>query len=116
MPRTKTAPEIARAKAGYTLADAARRLQCTEKHLREMERGTRPTPFYTAEVLSHFYKCRMEVFLNVREQTQTAGADARCLTAAGMGDISHHRSDARRFPSQKTRRYRGPKTPILILE
>lgn len=56
----------AREKSGLSLAEAARRVNRSARHLREVERGTKPCPFHLAGQLAALYNCRMEIFLAPR--------------------------------------------------
>lgn len=58
-----TPAERARMRAGVSLNEISARVGRTAKHLREMERGTKPVPYPLAERLAALYGCRMEDLL-----------------------------------------------------
>lgn len=101
--KSTSAPERARIKAGISLEDAARKIEVQPRSLRNMERGNSPFCFYNAEVLSSLYNCRMEVFMHVRDSFLPSGETDK--------PASPPKETA---PAPKSRRYRGPKEPILV--
>lgn len=51
---------------GLSLEQAARRVNRSVRHLREVERGTKPCPFFLASQLAVLYGCKLEQFLAPR--------------------------------------------------
>jgi len=112
---TPTPAERARTRAGYSLQDAARKLNLSKRYLRQIERHGN-APLKTARRLARLYNCSGDVFIHTPRYFEQLGQGMATEPsyAPATAGVDTRKSSHRRF-SRASRRYNSPKTPTSVL-